>query len=65
MRHSIARFPAWHDLGLPARYALIELLHRYTGINNGMIRLEVRELAGRGCLAAAAGSCRCAVDTCR
>ena len=42
----VKRSQAWHGLGLPARCALIELLHRYTGINNGIIRLGVRELAG-------------------
>ena len=33
------------DLSLPARCALIELLDRYNGINNGMIGLSVRTLA--------------------
>ena len=41
----IKRSQAWHDLSLPARCALIELLDRYTGINNGIIGLGVRELA--------------------
>jgi hypothetical protein len=42
---SVKRSQAYHNLGLPSRCALIEMLHRYTGINNGMIRLGVRELA--------------------
>ena len=33
----IKRSQAWHELSLPARCALIELLDRYNGINNGMI----------------------------
>ena len=41
----IKRSQAWHDLSLPARCALLELLDRYNGINNGMIGLGVRELA--------------------
>jgi hypothetical protein len=41
----IKRSQAYHDLSLPARCALIELLDRYTGINNGMIGLGARELA--------------------
>jgi hypothetical protein len=41
----VKRSQAWHDLSLPARCALIELLDRYTGINNGMIGLGVRTLA--------------------
>jgi hypothetical protein len=41
----IKRSQAYHDLSLPARCALIELMDRYTGINNGMIGLGARELA--------------------
>jgi hypothetical protein len=41
----IKRSQAWHDLSLPARCALIELMDRYNGINNGMIGLGVRTLA--------------------
>jgi hypothetical protein len=41
----VKRSQAWADLSLPARCALIELLDRYTGINNGMIGLGVRTLA--------------------
>ena len=41
----IKRSQAWHDLSLPARCALIELLGRYNGINNGMIGLGCRELS--------------------
>jgi hypothetical protein len=36
---------AYHDLSSHARCALIELLGRYTGVNNGMIGLGVRELS--------------------
>lgn len=41
----VKRSQAWHDLGPYSRLALIELLDRYTGINNGMIQLSCRELA--------------------
>lgn len=41
----VKRSEAWHDLSPHARCALIELLDRFTGINNGMISLSVRELA--------------------
>jgi hypothetical protein len=41
---SVKRSKAYHGLGLPARCALIELIDRYTGANNGMIALGVREL---------------------
>ena len=41
----VKRSQAWHELSLPARCALIELLDRYNGINNGMIGLGVRTLA--------------------
>ena len=41
----VKRSQAWHELSLPARCALIELLDRYNGINNGMIGLGVRALA--------------------
>ena len=36
---------AYHDLSVYARCALFELLERYTGINNGMIGLGVRDVA--------------------
>jgi hypothetical protein len=39
----VKRSQAWHDLSLYARCFLIELLDRYTGCNNGMIGLGVRE----------------------
>jgi hypothetical protein len=42
---NVKRSAAYHGLSLPARCALIEILDRYTGINNGMIVLGVRELA--------------------
>jgi hypothetical protein len=41
----VKRSLAYHDLSLPARCALIEIMDRYTGINNGMIGLSVRTLA--------------------
>jgi hypothetical protein len=42
---NVKRSQAYYSLGLPARCALIELLDRYNGCNNGMIGLGVRELA--------------------
>jgi hypothetical protein len=42
---NVKRSAAYHGLSLPARCALIELMDRYYGINNGMIGLGVRELA--------------------
>jgi hypothetical protein len=41
----VKRSTAYHGLSVYARSALIELLDRYTGINNGMIGLGARELA--------------------
>jgi hypothetical protein len=38
----IKRSQAFHGLSMPARCALIEVLDRYTGINNGMIGLGYR-----------------------
>jgi hypothetical protein len=43
---NVKRSQAYHDLDVYARAALFELLDRYTGINNGMIGLGCRELAG-------------------
>jgi hypothetical protein len=43
-RH-VKRSKEYHDLSCYARCALIELLDRYTGANNGMIGLGVRELS--------------------
>jgi hypothetical protein len=42
---NVKRSAAYHGLTVYARSALIELLDRYTGINNGMIGLGARELA--------------------
>ncbi len=42
---SLKRSQIWHELRLPARCVLIELIDRYTGINNGMIALSVRTVA--------------------
>ena len=42
---NVKRSAAYHGLSLYARAALIELIDRYTGCNNGMIALGVRELA--------------------
>lgn len=43
--HVVKRSATYHGLSALARAALIELLDRYTGINNGFIVLSVRELA--------------------
>lgn len=46
----IKRSQAYHDLSPYARCALIELLDRFKGTNNGMIRLSCRELGEQlGC----------------
>lgn len=45
--HNVKRSAAYHGLGLPARCALIELMDRYNGINNGMISMSAREMAER------------------
>jgi hypothetical protein len=42
---NVKRSQNYHDLSVYARCALIELLDRYNGCNNGMIGLGVRELA--------------------
>jgi hypothetical protein len=42
---NVKRSEAYHSLSVYGRSALIELLDRYTGINNGMIGLGVRGLA--------------------
>jgi hypothetical protein len=42
---NVKRSEAYHSLSVYARCALIELLDRYNGINNGMIGLGCRELA--------------------
>jgi hypothetical protein len=42
---NVKRSEAYHGLSWLARAALLELIDRHTGINNGMIRLGVRELA--------------------
>jgi len=41
----VKRSSAYHGLSVYARCALIELIDRYTGANNGTIGLGVRELA--------------------
>jgi hypothetical protein len=41
--HYLKRSKAYHGLSPQARALLIELIDRYTGINNGMIVLGVRE----------------------
>ena len=41
----VKRSKVYHELGPYARNALIELLDRYTGANNGMIVMSVRMLA--------------------
>ena len=45
--HNVKRSAAYHSLSLGARAALLELMEKYTGANNGMISMGVRELAGR------------------
>jgi hypothetical protein len=48
--HNVKNSRAYHDLSVYGRSALVELLARYTGINNGMIGLGCRELADElGC----------------
>ena len=42
---NVKRSEAYHSVSLTARAALMEMLDRYTGINNGMIGLGCRELA--------------------
>jgi hypothetical protein len=44
---NVKRSAAYHGLSLGARCALVELLDKYTGCNNGMISMGVRELSGR------------------
>jgi hypothetical protein len=44
---NIKRSAAYHGASLGARCALIELLDKYTGCNNGMLSMGVRELADR------------------
>ena len=47
---NVKRSAAYHSLNCAARAALVELLDRYNGCNNGMIGLGVRELADElGC----------------
>jgi hypothetical protein len=41
--HNVKNSRAYHDLSVYGRSALVELLARYTGINNGMIGLGCRE----------------------
>lgn len=53
---NVKRSAAYHGLSVYGRAALIELVDRYTGCNNGMIGLGVRELAYElGCSQDAAG----------
>ena len=42
---NVKRSEAYHGLRHTARAALIELLDRYNGLNNGMLGLGVRQLA--------------------
>jgi hypothetical protein len=42
---NVKRSEAYHGLSHTARAALIELLDRYNGLNNGMLGLGVRQLA--------------------
>jgi DNA-binding Lrp family transcriptional regulator len=47
LHHYVKRTETYEGLSLAARCTLIELLDKYTGINNGMIPMSVRELAER------------------
>jgi hypothetical protein len=42
---NVKRSEAYHSLSVYGRAALVELLDRYTGVNNGMIGLGCRELS--------------------
>jgi len=42
---NVKRSTAYHGLSCIARAALVEIIDRYNGINNGIIGLSVRELA--------------------
>ena len=42
---NVKRSAAYHSCNVYARAALVELLDRYTGCNNGMISMSVREIA--------------------
>jgi hypothetical protein len=42
---NVKRSAAYHGLSANARCTLIELLDRFSGVNNGMISMSVRELA--------------------
>jgi len=44
---NVKRSDAYHSLSALARCAMIEVLDKYTGINNGMIVMSVRDLAER------------------
>jgi hypothetical protein len=44
---NVKRSEAYHGLSTSARAALIEFLDKYTGCNNGMIAMSVRELRER------------------
>ena len=44
---NVKRSSAYYGLSLGARSALIELLDKYTGCNNGMIVMSCRESADR------------------
>ena len=45
LEHCIKLSTAYHGLPCTARAALIELIARFNGANNGMITLSERELA--------------------
>jgi hypothetical protein len=45
LHHHVKRSTSYHGLSMIARALLIELIDRYTGCNNGMIILSVREAA--------------------
>ena len=45
LSRNVKRSTAYHGLGTTARSALIELIDRHNGINNGHVGLGARELA--------------------
>ena len=47
MYSNVKRSDAYHSLSALARCAMIEVLDKYTGINNGMIVMSVRDFAER------------------
>jgi hypothetical protein len=60
---NVKRSAAYHSLSLGARCALLELLDKYNGCNNGMIAMGARELGERlDCSKSRAGVFLCELD---